>query len=112
MAVLLAALLALAVPTPPLGRVLLVPAALALGTVSLRDLLMVPTLLVCAEGITVVVGFRRRAWRWDQVSARVVTDRRSPLLELDVGDTVIVLSRRRLGRAPDLVLEQLDSARP
>jgi hypothetical protein len=41
----------------------------------------------------------------------VITDRRTPLLELDLDHTVVVLSRRRLGTAPYLVLEELDTVR-
>ncbi len=103
------ALLALVVPAPPLGRVLLVPAALALTALGLRDLLLVPTLEVDDAGLTVALTTSRRTYLWTDVSdVRVITDRRTPLLELDLDHTVVVLSRRRLGTAPYLVLEQLE----
>jgi hypothetical protein len=102
------ALLALVVPAPPLGRVLIVPAALAVTALGLRDLLAVPTLEADAAGITV----SRQTYAWTDVAGvRVITDRRTPLLELDLDHTVVVLSRRRLGTAPYLVLEQLDALR-
>lgn len=102
------ALLALVVPAPPLGRVLIVPAALAVTALGLRDLLAFPTLEADAAGITVA----RQTYAWmDVAGVRVITDRRTPLLELDLDHTLVVLSRRRLGLAPYLVLEQLDSLR-
>jgi hypothetical protein len=104
--------LAGAVPAPPVGRVLLVPAALLLIVVGARDLFLAPTLAADAVGITVVDGLRRRDATWAELERmRVVTDRRTPLLELDLGDTVVVLSRRRLGAPPYVVLEQLEQAR-
>jgi membrane protein implicated in regulation of membrane protease activity len=107
-----AVLLALAVAVPPLGRVLLVPAAVAVAAVGLRDLLLVPTLEADAEGLTVALTASKQAYAWSNVTrVRVITDRRTPLLELDLDHTVVVLSRRRLGTAPYLVLEELDTVR-
>jgi hypothetical protein len=107
-----AVLLALAVAVPPLGRVLLVPAAVAVVAVGLRDLLLVPTLEADAEGLTVALTASKQAYAWSNVTrVRVITDRRTPLLELDLDHTVVVLSRRRLGTAPYLVLEELDTVR-
>jgi hypothetical protein len=107
------ALLAAAFAADPAGRALAVPAAVLLGVLGGRDLLLRPTLTADPDGIAVVDGFRRRWVGWDELEqARVVTDRRAPLLELDLGDTVVVLSRRRLGQPPTLVLEQLGGARP
>jgi hypothetical protein len=101
-----------AVPAPPLGRLLLVPAALLLIAMGARDLLLAPTLVADAGGLIVVDGLRRRTVAWGELDrVRVVTDRRTPLLELDLGDTVVVLSRRRLGIPPYLALEQLERAR-
>ena len=37
----------------------------------------------------------------------MITDRRTPLLELDLGDTLVVLARGRLGRPPQDVLAEL-----
>lgn len=105
--------LALVLPAAPLGRLLLVPVALALLTLGVRDLLMVPTLRADSDGVTVATGTGHRTYPWKDVSGvRVITDRRTPLLELDLDLTVVVLSRRRLGTAPYLVLEELDALRP
>jgi len=92
----------------PGGRVLAWPAAALLVLVALRDLALRPALRADHEGVEVVTGLRRRWTPWQQVEGlRVVTDRRTPLLEVDVGATVLVLPRRRLGRPPALVLEEL-----
>jgi hypothetical protein len=49
---------------------------------------------------------------WDRVERmRVVRDRRAALLELDLGVTVVVLSRNRLGRWPEDVLTDLLAVR-
>ena len=107
-----AVLLALAVAVPPLGRVLLVPAAVAVVAVGLRDLLLVPTLEADAAGLTVALTTSKQAYAWSDVTrVQVITDRRTPLLELDLDHTVVVLSRRRLGAAPYLVLEELNAVR-
>lgn len=100
------------VPADAIGRLLLLPAAGVLLGISLRDLLLRPTLSATPEGLTVVSGLRRVWLPWAEVHGlRVVTDRRAPLLEIDLGDTLVVLSRARLGAAPWQVLEQLDSLR-
>jgi hypothetical protein len=103
------ALVVVLVPAPPLGRVLLVPAVLALVALGLRDLLLIPTLAADLEGLT--IAKQRYPWA-DVPRVRVITDRRTPLLELDLDHTVVVLSRRRLGTAPYLVLEELEALRP
>jgi hypothetical protein len=97
----------------PVGRVLLVPAGLLLAGSGLRDLLLRPVLTADRDGLTVVEGLHRRQLPWTEVEGvRVVTDRRAPLLELDLGTHVVVLSRRRLGRPPYQVLEELQQLRP
>jgi hypothetical protein len=78
----------------------------------LRDLLLVPTLEADAHGLVVAGGLTKQAYPWSQViRTRVITDRRTPLLELDLEHALVVLSRRRLGAPPYLVLEQLDEIR-
>ena len=97
----------------PLGRALLAIAAVLLGGPAGRDLVLGPALVADAGGLTVVDGLRRRHVAWSQLDrVRVVTDRRSPLLELDLDGHLVVLSRRRLGAAPALVLEELEQLRP
>ena len=84
------------------GALLLAPAAVGLLAVGLRDLRLRPVLALDDTGITVVDGWRLRQAPYDDVvRARVVTDRRTPLLELDLGDAVVVLTGRRLGTTPD-----------
>lgn len=95
------------------GQLLTGTAALVLAAAAVRDLVLRPVLHADAEGLSVVTGLRRRAVPWPEVERlRVVTDRRTPVLELDLGHTLVVLTRWRLGRAPALVLEQLRAVRP
>ena len=104
--------LALAATADPLGRVLLLPLGLGLAATAARDLLLGPALCADADGVHVVDGLHRRSAGWEQLQRlRVVTDRRSPLLELDLGEQVVVLSRGRLGAAPSLVLAELEELR-
>ena len=108
-----AALLAVVPVVDPAGRLLLVAAGLLLGALGVRDLVLRPVLVADATGLRLVQGLTRRQVPWSSVEGmRVVTDRRAPLLELDLGQTVVVLSRSRLGRAPYLVLADLEAARP
>lgn len=112
MATLAAGLLAAATVVDPAGRFLLVPAAVLLGALAARDLLLGPTLVANAVTLTVVDGFRKITACWPDVERlRVVTDRRAPLLELDLGSRLVVLSRRRLGGPPSLILSQLETLR-
>ncbi len=105
-------LVGLTTTVDPAGRLLLVPAGLGLLAYAARDLLLRPVLRADVGGVTVVDGLRRRQVAWSGVERlRVVTDRRAPLIELDLGDTVVVLSRRRLGASPYVVLEQLEQLR-
>ena len=92
----------------PAGQLLALPAALVLAALAVRDLTLRPVLLVDEGGVVVVIGLRRRRVPWDRVEeVRVVRDRRTPLLEIDLTDEVVVLSRLRLGRSPDDVLAEL-----
>ncbi len=92
------------------GRVLAWPAAALLAGCALRDLLLRPVLQAGPAGLQVVTGLRRRSVPWSSVERlRVVRDRRTPLLEIDLGDTLVVLSRFRLGRAPEDVLSELSA---
>ncbi len=101
-------LLAGAAVADPAGRLLLVAAALWLTVLAGRDLLLAPVLDARAEGLRVVDGWHRIQVAWSQVDrVRLVTDRRAPLVELDLGDRLVVLSRRRLGRPPQEIVDQL-----
>lgn len=110
----LAGLLAvLAARTDPTGALLAVPAAAVALALGLRDLLLTPVLQADSEGLRVVQGLRRVAVPWRQVERiRVVRDRRAVLLEVDTGDAVLLLSRSRLGRYPQDVLDELVGLRP
>ena len=105
--------LALLPRADPAGRLLVGVAGVVLLAVAARALLLRPVLAAGPTGLRVVDGWRRRELSWSELEgARVVTDRRTPLLELDLGDVVIVLSRSRLGRRPADVLVDLLAARP
>ncbi len=107
-----AALLVLALGADAAGRLLAVPAAVVLAGAGLRDLLLRPVLRADAAGLEVVSGLRRLRLPWSSVERLdVVTDRRTPLLQVDLGGTVVVLSRLRLGRAPADVLAELRAVR-
>lgn len=109
----LAAVLAVvATQTDATGTLLALPAAVVALALGLRDLLLVPVLHADAGGLVVVRGLRRQAVPWADVRRlRVVEDRRSALLELDLEDDVVLLSRGRLGRDPRTVLDELRALR-
>jgi hypothetical protein len=90
------------------GRLLTAPAAVAAAALAVRDLRGGPLLVADARGVDVLQGLRRIRAPWPQVERmRVVKDRRTELLELDLGSTLAVLSRHRLGRLPEDVLTDL-----
>jgi hypothetical protein len=96
----------------PAGRLLTAPAAVAVLALGIRDLRSGPLLRADAEGVEVQQGLRRIRVAWAQVERmRVVRDRRTELLELDLGSTLALLSRQRLGRLPDDVLADLITIR-
>jgi len=98
----------LAALADPAGRLLAGVGAAVAAVAGLRDLLLRPVLRADRTGVDVVSGVRRLHADWAQVEQlRVVTDRRAPLLELDLGGPVVVLSRLRLGRPPAAVLAEL-----
>ena len=97
-----------AVVADPAGRVLTLPAALILTVLVARDLLCGPVLQAGPEGLSVLSGWRRVQRPWSEVVAMTIqTHRRTPVLDLDLGETVVVLGRGRLGRAPSEVLSLL-----
>ena len=96
----------------PAARVLLVPGALIAAVAVGRDLVLRPVLQADQQGLTVVASWRRVSMPWPGVIAMTVrTDRRTPVLDLDLGAMVVVLSRGRLGRAPGAVLAELQALR-
>lgn len=105
-------LLVVAVLSDAAGRLLALPAALAVFALSVRDLRSGPLLVADADGVEVLQGLRRIRVPWAEVERmRVLRDRRAELLELDLGRTLALLSRQRLGRYPDDVLTDLLAVR-
>ena len=96
----------------PAGRLLTAPAALVALVLGVRDLRAGPVLVADDGGVAVNTGWRHVRAPWGDVERlRVVRDRRAELLELDVGRTVLLLSRTRLGRVPADVLTDLLAVR-
>ncbi len=94
------------------GALLALPGAAVLLAIALRDLLLSPVLTADSGGLSVVTGTRRRRVGWDQVEGiRLVRDRRATLLQIDLGQALVVLSRARLGRDPAEVLGALEQLR-
>jgi hypothetical protein len=102
------ALVALLPVVDRLGWVLLIPVAVGMIAGGVRDALLRPTLSADTAGLRVVDGLRHIDAAWADVERlRTVRDRRTPLLEIDLGAHLIVLSRRRLGAPVDDVLAKL-----
>ena len=103
-----AVLVVAAVLSDPAGRLLTVPAAVAVLALAVRDLRSGPVLRAGPDGVEVLQGLRRLRVPWPRVERmRVVKDRRTEMLELDLGSTLALLSRHRLGRLPEDVLTDL-----
>ena len=104
----MAALAGTAALADPAGQVLALPGALLLAVLIVRDLTLGPVLRADRDGLTVLSGRRQLQVPWaDVVAMTVQTTRRTPVLDLDLGATVVVLGRGRLGRAPSEVLAHL-----
>ena len=102
------ALLMVAALSDTAGRLLTAPAAFVVLGMAVRDLLGGPVLVADSHGLRLLQGMRRVRAPWSQVERmRVVKDRRTEMLELDLGSTLALLSRHRLGRYPDEVLADL-----
>jgi hypothetical protein len=103
-----AVLVAVTVLSDTAGRLLTAPAALVTLALALMDLTSGPVLCADAEGVVLLQGLRTVRANWAQVERmRVVKDRRTEMLELDLGTTLALLSRSRLGRLPEDVLTDL-----
>jgi Bacterial PH domain len=97
----------------PVQWFLAIAAAIGLATWAARDLIAPVRLAADHDGVTLVVGFAgHRRLAWAQIE-RVRMDRRerlgvrSNLLELDVGDSLYLLSVHDLGADPEEVLRSL-----
>jgi hypothetical protein len=88
------------------GVILAVPAAVLVGGMGLRDLLVPVRLAADESGITVVHGFAgRRRVPWEaiedvKVDVRRRYGRRSEMLEIDTGDDLHIFSPHELGASP------------
>lgn len=93
-------------------------AALLLTVLAIRDRVAQVRLSASADGLTVVHGFAgRRTVPWSKINAVRVEQaarrgRSTPMLEIDAGDSVYLLSGRELGAEPGDVLAALDVIRP
>jgi hypothetical protein len=100
----------------PAGELLLGLAAALLAGIAGTDLLLRPRLRADANGIEVRTLAFRRALPWAEVS-RVKVDehsrfgRTARILEVDAGDTLVLLSRRALGTDPRDVADALAAIR-
>lgn len=103
-----ALLVVVAVLSDTPGRLLTAPAALITLALAVRDLVSGPVLRADATGVEVLQGLHTLHADWSQVERmRVVKDRRTEMLELDLGTTLALLSRHRLGQLPEDVLTDL-----
>jgi Bacterial PH domain len=107
---------AIAATLDPAGELLLGVAAALLAGIAGTDLLLRPRLRADANGIEVRTLSVRRALPWAEVS-RVRVDEHSRFgrtartLEVDAGDTLVLLSRRALGTDPRDVADALAAIR-
>ena len=105
-------LAAVAVGSDAAGRLLTAPAAVVALVLAVRELRGGPVLRADGHGIALRQGWRRVEAPWGDVERmRVVKDRRTTLLEVDIGQTVVLLSQLRLGRLPADVLDDLMAVR-
>lgn len=92
------------------ARVLAAVAAVVLLAYAVSDLLFWPRLTLSEAGVQVHGPFDRLSLGWPDVAAvradvRTRHGLRSAALEVDTGDTLVVLSRRALGADPEAVAE-------
>lgn len=102
--------LGLAAATDAAGRILFGLAAVVLLAYVVTDLIYSPRLVADASGLRVHSPFTSVQLTWadvDRVQAdsRLRLGLRSVTLEVDAGETLVVLSRRALGQDPELVAE-------
>lgn len=110
------ALCAAALATDTLGRFLALVAGLGLLAIGASDLLTRPRLRADQAGIAARTLTGRTELAWSQVEAIRVDQRRgmavrSVLLEIDAGETLIMLSRHALGADPRDVADALSDLR-
>lgn len=94
------------------GRLFALPAAALAIAFVVRDRVGGPLLRADDRGIELLAGWRRVGNTWASVERiRAVKDRRTPVLEVDFGHTVVAVSGTRLGRHPADLVEDLDQLR-
>ena len=82
---------------------------------TVTDLLFAPRLAASRAGLAIRTPGLRGQFPWVEISgiradARQRLGLRSVTLEIDVGDQLVVLSRRALGERPEVVAGQLQAA--
>lgn len=112
-----AAAVALALAGDPPGRVLAAVALVVLLTYVVSDLVFSPRLVATAEGLVVRSPLVRATVPWSEVEdvradTRIRLGLRSTTLEIDAGQTLVVLSGRALGADPAEVADLVRALRP
>lgn len=115
-AAVVAALLTL-LATDAAGRLLLAGAAALLAVYAVGDLVLSPRLVLSADEVVVRTPLRRVRLPWEQVESihadvRQRLGLRSVTLEVDAGETLVVLTRRALGADPAEVADLAGAFRP
>lgn len=102
------------VDTP--GRILLLALIVVLVGESVRLAVIRPVLSVDASGVRVRRAGGAHTYPWSEVGPVTATTSRrlvtSKSVELDVGDTLVVLPAYRLGADPAEVVAAIEAARP
>jgi hypothetical protein len=84
--------------TPVAGRVLLWVAGAAAACIAARDAFVRPTLSTDDRGVVLVRTWRRERFTWAEIDAvRPYEHRRLRALELDAGESLVLVPARRLG---------------
>lgn len=112
-----AAVVALALAGDPPGRVLAAVALVVLLTYVVSDLVFSPRLVATTEGLVVRSPLVRATVPWSEVEdvradTRIRLGLRSTTLEIDAGQTLVVLSGRALGADPAEVADLVRALRP
>jgi hypothetical protein len=107
----------LALGAAPAGRLLFVLAALVLAGYAGTDLVFRPRLEADSREIRIRAPLTRATLPWPEVDAvradaRTRHGLRTVTLEIDAGETVVVLSRRALGADPAEVARTLQALAP
>ncbi len=104
-----------AIGLDPAGRLLVGVAGFFLLGLALSDTLIRPRLSADAAGLSARAQGRRVSGPWSAVTVRVRDGRRFGgavhTLEIDVGESLVVLGRRELGAPPLEVAEELQRLR-